>query len=233
MQRFSIFIILIFIISVSAGSDVPGPGFEEVLSLRSIGSPAISPDGKSIAFSVRTVDWKENRYDGEIWLVRDGEKPFQLTRTKDGSSGSPQRSPDGTWIAFLADRGDKRQVYLIRPNGGEAQRITDVKEGINSFEWFPDSQKILFSKTEEESKTKKDLEKRYGKFAVEDAEYRFSHLWIVDVQSDSWPSPEEVPCYESGESSGSEKNETEKSEKTCPSFPKLRCWRHVGCYVGC
>ncbi|MGD9347529.1 MAG: S9 family peptidase [Candidatus Aminicenantes bacterium] len=200
---------------------IPGPSFEEVISIRSVGAPVISPDGKNIAFTVRTTDWKDNRYDNEIWLIRDGKEPYQLTRTRDGSSSSPQWSPDGKWIAFLADRGDQQQIYLIRPDGGEAQKITDVKEGINSFEWSPDATQILFAKSEEQ-KNKEDREKRFGKFAVEDAEYQFIHLWIVDVKPDLWPSPEEVPCYESHTRSESDTEESaaQNTKDDCVSLPK-------------
>lgn len=86
---------------------VPGPSFEDIISLKSVGSPAISPDGKAIAYTVTSTDWKENRYDTEIWLWREGSTTVQLTRTEKGSSTSPKWSPDGRWIAFLADRGDK------------------------------------------------------------------------------------------------------------------------------
>ena len=220
MRKLSFVLILVLIISVNVGATVPGPSFEEMISLRSVGRPVVSPNGKSVAFSIRTTDWNKNRYDSEIWLVKDGEKPFQLTRTKDGSSSSPQWSPDGEWIAFLADRGEKRQIYLIRPNGGEAQRITDVKDGINSFEWFPCGKKILFTKTEEESKSMKDREKRYGKFAVEDAEYRFTHLWVIDVKADLWPSPEEVPRYETGKSDETDEEESDESDEKESEKPK-------------
>ena len=105
---------------VGAQTAVPGPSFEAVLSLKAIGSPALSPDGRLVAFTVRTTDWKENRYDSEIWLSRDGATPIQLTRTTKGGSSSPRWSPDGRWIGFLADRGEKQQVPLtVAIEGGE------------------------------------------------------------------------------------------------------------------
>lgn len=196
--------LLLFSTSLFSQVDIPGPSFEETIALRNVGGPAISPDGKTIAFTVRTTDWKNNRYDNEIWIIRDGEEPFQLTRTANGSSGSPDWSPDGKWIAFTADRGEKRQIYVIRPNGGEAQKITDVKEGINSFEWLPDSKYIVFTKTDK-SKDQEQREKRFGKYAVEDDEYQFSHLWLVEVQTDLCPSPEEVPEFVNKSKSDDEK----------------------------
>ncbi|HLL48329.1 MAG TPA: LpqB family beta-propeller domain-containing protein, partial [Longimicrobiaceae bacterium] len=103
---------------------VPGPSFEDVIGLRGAGSPAISPDGRAVAFTVRSAEWQENRFDTEIWLARQGEEPFQLTRTEKGSSTGPRWSPDGRWIAFTADRGDRSQVYLVRAAGGEARKLT-------------------------------------------------------------------------------------------------------------
>ncbi len=172
----------------------PRPSFEQVISLRAVGAPAISPDGRGIVFGVRTADWQANRFDTELWLWREGEPPFQLTRTEKGSSSSARWSPDGKWIAFLAERGNKQQIHLIRPNGGEAQPITDHKEGISGFRWAPDGKRIAFNAQERESEEMKQRKERFGEFTVEDAEYRQSHLWLVEVLADPWPAPSEAPC---------------------------------------
>ena len=206
---------------VRAQSDIPGRSFEEVLSLRSVGSPVISPDGKAVAFPVSTTDWAENRYDTEIWLVREGEAPFQLTRTQEGNSSGLAWSPDGQWISFLADRGDKQQVFVIRPNGGEAQAITDVDEGIGTYHWSPDSKRIGFTSSEPESEAKKDRTERFGAFEEEDAEFNNAHLWVVDVVTDLWPSPAEAPCsVQNDEETNSEERNGESTPKNCVSFPE-------------
>ena len=75
------------------------PSFEEVMSLQSVSNPQISPDGKQVVFSKNMVDWKENRYDSELWISKDVETPFQLTNNLK-SSYSPQWSPDGKQIVF-------------------------------------------------------------------------------------------------------------------------------------
>jgi dipeptidyl aminopeptidase/acylaminoacyl peptidase len=160
---------------------IPGPSFDAIISLQSVGSPAISPDGEAIAYTVTSTEWSDNRYDTEIWLWREGGRSVQLTRTEKGSSGSPRWSPEGRWIAFLADRGDKQQIHLIGTEGGEAWPLTAIKEGVQGFEWAPDGRRIAFLRPDPEPGTAKQRKDRYGDFAIEDQEFQQSHLWIARV----------------------------------------------------
>jgi len=182
----------LFLTGVLAAADepvVPGPSFKDVLSLKSIEGAEIAPDGSAIAYTVKSTDWDENGYDTEIWLVRDGESPFQLTNTTDGSSYSPSWSPDGKWLAFQADRGDDPQIYLINPTGGEARKVTGHDGGLGSFKWTPDSKQIIFSALDPLNDDKKKREELYGKFAIDDQEYRMVHLWVTDVNTEETPEP--------------------------------------------
>jgi len=107
------FLFILFIYSLAfTQEESKDPSFEEVLSLRSAGSPVISPDGKNVVFPIRSTDWKTNGYDNELWLSKDGQSAFQLTNTSDGSSFNPQWTPDGKWITFLAKRGKKTQLQV-------------------------------------------------------------------------------------------------------------------------
>jgi len=175
------------------------PSFEQVIALRNAGSVALSPDGKHVAYTVQTTDWTDNRYDTEIWLSKNGQKPFQLTNTPKGNSTSPVWSPDGKWIAFMADRGNKNQIHVISVEGGEAIQITSEEESINGFEWLPSGTKLILRKAEKADKTKKEIEKRYGAFETDDKDYTLSHLWQIDFDPDR-PLPSEMPCHESVDS---------------------------------
>jgi dipeptidyl aminopeptidase/acylaminoacyl peptidase len=175
------------------------PSFEEVISLRSVGSVQLSPDGKTIAYTVQTTDWNENKYDTEVWLWREGGRSFQLTNNSKNSSVAPLFSPDGQWISFLSDRGNKNQIYVMRTDGGEAKAVTKEEEGISFYEWHPDGQRFVFVKPEKEDKTKKDREKRYGAFEADDKEFTVSHLWQIDFVPDM-VEPSERPCFETVDS---------------------------------
>ena len=179
-------VVSLFTLALSASlnaqqPEIPGPSFEDIMNLRDIGSAVISPDGQTIVYTVSSTDWDENGYDTEIWLVRSGEAPFQLTWTEDGSSTNPEWSPDGTRIAFAANRGDKRQIHLISPRGGEAHALTEAEEGVGGFKWSPEGRFIAFTSSEPESERDKKREETYGAFAVEDHEYRMTHLWVVEL----------------------------------------------------
>ena len=159
------------------------PTMMQWLSLRSIGAPSISPDGGSVAYTLTTTDWENNRYDTEIWIARAGAEPIQLTSTEKESSTTPRWSPDGRWLGFITDRGDGRQVYLIRPAGGEARRLTNLKGGVNDFEWAPDGSQIAFSSVGPESDDVVARRKAYGEFTIENADFRLARLWIVPADT--------------------------------------------------
>jgi dipeptidyl aminopeptidase/acylaminoacyl peptidase len=165
----------------------PTPSFEDLLSLERVEDARLAPDGRMIAYVVSTTDWEANRYDREIWIAPDGRAPYQLTVTADGSSTQPRWSPDGRRIGFLADRGDDTQVFLISPTGGEATAITAVDGGVEQFQWAPDGSRIAFTAGDPENDATRAREKRFGEFAVEDADSRMTHLWTVDAVPNAEP----------------------------------------------
>jgi dipeptidyl aminopeptidase/acylaminoacyl peptidase len=207
-----IFVALLVLVYFSVQSQHV-PSFEEVISLRSVGSVQLSPDGKSVAYTVTTTDWNDNRYDTEIWLARENEKPFQLTNNPKGNSSGQLFSPDGKWISFLSDRGNKTQIYVMRVAGGEPRAMTQEEEGISFYDWHPDGNRFVFVKSEKEDKNKKDREKRYGGFEADDKEFTLSHLWQIDFNPDL-PDPSELPCYETTDSL--------KTKAGCIQLPKAK-----------
>lgn len=172
----------------TTGSGQPAISFHKWLSIAQAGAASLSPDGANVAYSVTTTDWKENRYHTEIWLSRHNHPPFQLTHHQKSSS-SPRWSPDSKWVAFLSDRGDKTQLFLISAEGGEAFPLTKEDEGITSFAWSPDGRQIAFIRPEADSKTVKAIKDHYGAFGEEGKDYKLSHLWLIRFDLDSLTDP--------------------------------------------
>jgi dipeptidyl aminopeptidase/acylaminoacyl peptidase len=114
---------------------------DDYLAIKHVSSPALSPDGRFVAYVVRDVNHEEDRRDASVWRVPvAGGAPERLTQG--GSATSPAYSPDGRYLAFMSDRTEKTQVWVLPTAGGEAFRVTDVKQGVNAFEWAPDSRRM-------------------------------------------------------------------------------------------
>jgi dipeptidyl aminopeptidase/acylaminoacyl peptidase len=169
---------------ISSALHAQTPAFDSVISLRQVGAVAISPDGRHVAFTVRTTDWKENRFDTEIWLARDRGEPIQLTRAVKGGSTTPRWSPDGKWLGFLSDRDERQQVYLISSLGGEAVQLTKAAASVNNFRWSPDGKAIAFTAAEAESEAMKQRKEKFGQFVGEDEDWSPVHLWLVEIDPD-------------------------------------------------
>jgi dipeptidyl aminopeptidase/acylaminoacyl peptidase len=157
------------------------PTIDQLISLKRAGSPAISPDGRLVAYTVREPNWDENAYETEVWLADVASGTVrQLTNGKK-SSEAPSWSPDGRWLAFGSDRTDKRQIYLIDPRGGEAQALTSAEDGVGEFAWSPDGRQIAYLMTDPKPNDLKERDKKYGEFEVIDQDHLMTHLWLIDV----------------------------------------------------
>jgi dipeptidyl aminopeptidase/acylaminoacyl peptidase len=121
---------------------------EDLLAIKLVGDPQVSPDGTRCVFTVKTIDAEKNRYLSHLWLadLTNGEvRQFTFGEVSDAA---PRWSPDGTQIAFVrTDLREKRsQIWLIRADGGEAWQLTKLDEGsIGEPVWSPDGSKIAFT----------------------------------------------------------------------------------------
>ena len=121
---------------------------ETMWMMKRVGSPAPSPDGKWVVFSLTEPSYDPDKQVSDLWIVpADGNSPpRRLTATKGGESGVAW-SPDSARIAFSAKReGDeKSQIYILNvAGGGEAIRVTELTTGATAPEWSPDGERLLF-----------------------------------------------------------------------------------------
>jgi len=179
------------------------PTIDQSLEMKSASNPRISPDGRRVVYEVQSTNWEDNSFDRNLWIadVASGETR-QLTSGKKSSS-SAGWSPDGKWIAFLSDRpaqisgspADKKQLYVIAADGGEAQQLTKSETDINTFDWAPDSRRIAFATADPEPKSLKDRKEKYGEYSVVHADYQMAHLWTLelpDASANAAPEPQRL-----------------------------------------
>ncbi len=115
----------------------------DVFSIKDVDDPQLSPDGRFVAYSVRTLDGKKDKSDRDVYMAPvAGGEPLRLTSSPKSES-TPRFSPDGEWIAFLSSReGSHGQVFLLSRRGGEAVKLTDYKASVSDLAWSPDSKRL-------------------------------------------------------------------------------------------
>ena len=127
-QRAFVLAALVFAVAVATVAAAA----ERVMWLR---YPAISPDGKTVAFS----------YHGNLWKVSaDGGTASPLTMS-DAYNTDPVWSPDGSKIAFASDRYGNFDVFVMPAEGGEARRLTFHSSDEMPTSFTPDGKSVLFS----------------------------------------------------------------------------------------
>ena len=141
----------------------PPLGAEDLFKLAFVGSPQMSPDGRWIAYTVKTTRFEDNKYETSLYLVpSSGGDPRRLT-FGDHSDGMPRWSPDGKTLAFVSNRqDDKQQIYLLPMEGGDSRRLTDLDGSISALEWSPggESLAIAYCPLSEEQKARREAAKK-------------------------------------------------------------------------
>ncbi len=159
---------------------------DDVLAVKQVSDAQISPDGKWVAYVVSAVDLAQNAVNSDVWLVAadcagPAACPSVRLTTNPKADGQPRWSPDGRWIAFVSAREDRPQLWMIRPHGGEAEKLTDSKTGVQSFQWSPDGKTIAFLAPRAPTADEEKREKEKDDAIVVDHDFRMSRLWTIDV----------------------------------------------------
>ncbi|KPJ90140.1 MAG: hypothetical protein AMS18_11390, partial [Gemmatimonas sp. SG8_17] len=83
---------------------------QDLFQIKRVGAPVVSPDGEWVAYTVSNSSLDPEESETRIWMVStDGGDPLAMTG-KGYSASSPQWSPDGKYLSFLASRGDSAKT---------------------------------------------------------------------------------------------------------------------------
>jgi dipeptidyl aminopeptidase/acylaminoacyl peptidase len=148
-KRFSLIVLLIAAAALGLSAQTKHPlRLDDLARFRNVGDPQISPDGEWIAYTVSTIDTKEDKTSTHIWMAKyDGSSDRQITFSND-SEGSPRWSPDGKFLSFTSGRSSGKpgvrgsQIWLLDRSGGEAYQLTDFKGRLQGYEWSPDAKRL-------------------------------------------------------------------------------------------
>lgn len=139
-----------------------------------------SPDGKRLALALQEpVSGKSSQR--HIWVYDAETRELRQWTNSPKSEQSPRWSPDGRTLAFLSDRKEGMQIYLMRVDGGDAMKLTSAKNSVEAPRWSPDGKHIAFlasdPRTGEEEKKQRDQDDA----RVIDVERKPTRAWTVDV----------------------------------------------------
>jgi len=160
------FLVFAFILSAIAQAKHPFT-FEDMMKLKRVGDPQVSPDGKWVIFSVVDVDLEANTKTPHVWIVPldhvgtaapgrpaeqspTGSSSAERILIADQDADRPRWAPDGKRFAFLSTKDGGSQVWIAdfdEATGTVAQkyRLTLFPNGAGGELWSPDGKYILFT----------------------------------------------------------------------------------------
>ncbi len=147
MKRFvfaiSVFVLALACVPASVATAQENRRFtvEELLKVRRVGDPQISPDGKRIAFTIGNVNWDANKVVTQIYVMPiEGGNMKQLTNGS-SSATSPRWSPDAKKIAYISGG----QVWVMENDGDNKDQVTKISTSAAAPVWSLDGKWLAFT----------------------------------------------------------------------------------------
>jgi dipeptidyl aminopeptidase/acylaminoacyl peptidase len=142
MKRFVIaFTIAVLSLSCVAIAQDRRFTIEELLKVRRVGDPAVSPDGRHVAFTIGDVNFDGNRVLTHIYVMPIGGGNLKQLTRGESSASSPRWSPDGKKIAYVTGS----QIWKMDDDGDDKEQVTKISTGAAGPIWSPDGRLIAFT----------------------------------------------------------------------------------------
>ena len=141
--RLIIFLFIAIVSLANAQSKRPIT-LDDLLSIKRVSEPALSPDGKWLVFTLTIPDKDANKNRSDLWLVSsEGGAARQLTSDPTNEKMAAW-SPDGKAIAFASNKSGNYQIWLINPDGTNEHRFSPTSTESTQPVWSPDGSRIAY-----------------------------------------------------------------------------------------
>jgi dipeptidyl aminopeptidase/acylaminoacyl peptidase len=151
MKKYIFYILILFssYFSIAQQNTLKPIEVTDMLKIKTIGKPQISPDGLHVLFSIMEIkddlDKKGDfAYVTQLYLGEIKSKSYRALTSGKYSISSPSWSPDGRSILFSRDIGNKSQAYIMKLNGGEPMALTTSSRGVINPIWSKDGQFVFY-----------------------------------------------------------------------------------------
>lgn len=117
----------------------------DMVGLDRISAPAVSPDGKWLAYQLRTTDLVGNRGRTDLYLLeldKAAAQPRLIASSPDHNESAPAFSPDGASLYYLSNASGDDQLWRVPAAGGDATQVTKAPGGISGFLLSPGGDKV-------------------------------------------------------------------------------------------
>lgn len=189
---------LIVLIPIVINSQTKHPlTVEDLWAMKRVGSYSLSPDGRTIAFSVTEYNMEANKGNTDIYLVNSDGSDLRPLKNSDKNESEPVFSPAGKKIAFVRDG----KIWTCSYDGSAEELIADISTGASGIVWSPDGSKILFASSvypecaDDGCNKQKEEEKENSKVKASIFKHllfrhwnewrggKFSHLFLLDTKT--------------------------------------------------
>lgn len=118
---------------------------KDLMSMKRIQDPQISPDGKWIIYTLKSPSIRGNKFYTDLYAVSiDGKKTKRLT-THGAADYNARWSPDGKKIAFISSRAKPAQIFVIDFPDGKPKKVSDMPFAVSNLAWSPNGKYFSFT----------------------------------------------------------------------------------------
>ena len=152
MRRFCFFLLISSLALPAFGQTKRPFTFADMMSLKRIAEPVVSPDGQWVAFSAVDVDLAANTKTPHIWVVPtagDGSNQKEHEIISNQDADRPRWAPDGKRFAFVSTKEGGSQIWIADFDGAlgtvtGVHKLTAIATEADGELWSPDGKNILF-----------------------------------------------------------------------------------------
>ncbi len=131
-------------LSLPAAAAPHGLTPQDLVGFARVSEPAVSPDGRRVAYTLRETDLAADRGRTDLWMLDlDGEAPPRRLTSHEENDGAADWAPDGRGIFFLSSRSGSPQVWFLPVDGGEAAQVTRLPLEVAGFRASPRGRRLV------------------------------------------------------------------------------------------